>query len=360
MSANDFILNKSVIVLDGGTGTELGRSYGFALTAPRWSSAALREDIGAVVGVHTAYLNAGAQIITTATFRSNISAYLQDGLTAVDSWHDTVLAVKLAKQAIAETGSTALVAGSMAPILDCYGTELPPRAIMKRDHQAQAAALVAGGADFLVHETVPTITEAKVMAEASEKVGAKFAVNFTVGNDGRLLDGSLLSEAARATASENRIAVGVNCSRIGDAALAIHELLASGYAGTVMLYPNGISEAEGPDVGGEIGNELGWNFSTGLDRANAAARFVEAALALVDHVQAHGNKIIIGGCCGVTPVEIRALADELAKPRAAIGHYAHHIEPVAGYGVEPKPRAHAHDGCCHHHRGDRLLHLAAE
>ena len=342
MSAANFILNNPVIVLDGGTGTELQRSHGFQLTAPLWSSEALTVNPAAVRDVHEAYLNAGAQIITTATFRSGTSAYELAGRTAGDARSDTILAVTLARQAIARTDAVALVAGSIAPIFDCYGTELPSLAVMKRDHFAQAEALVAGGVDFILLETVPTITEAKIMVAACEQQNAPFAVSFTVGNDGRLLDKSLLSEAARATESENRIAIGVNCSRIGDAALAVDELIGTGYKGAIILYPNGISDTEGPDEVGKIGNELGWKFGEGLTRDQAAERFVEAAIRLVQHAHGNGNQVIIGGCCGVTPVEIRALADELAGARRHSRFEA--VDTTAH--AEPAFAGSPHDGAC--------------
>ena len=343
MNASDFIAQNPVIILDGGTGTELQRVHDMKLVAPLWSSEALRSKPNALLAVHTSYLNAGAQIITTGTFRANITAHEAVGLSAETSWQDTVYAATIAKRAVAETGSQALIAGSIAPVYDCYDTKLPSDAEMRRNHYQQAEALVHF-TDLLLFETVPTLTEAKIMVEASERVNATFALSFMVGKDGRLLDGTLLSEASQATATENRVAVGVNCSRFEDAKLAVHELMASGYQGTLIVYPNGISETEGPNI--DPNNvDLDWKFDPELDRSvSYDRRFVEAAAELVADVRSKGSNIIIGGCCGVTHVEIEKLAEEL------LGRRSTELRQVA-VTLDGETTLHPTGGCCPHHHG---------
>jgi len=305
------IFKKPIIVIDGGTGTELQRVHGLSLTAPLWSSVALRLNIEAVREVHRAFLEAGAEIVETATFRSNPESYAQAGLSREDSWRDTVLAAHLARESVDEINSKALVAGSIAPVSDSYKTDLAPREVMRDNHLTQALALKEGGVDLLMLETVPTLEEASYMVEAATEVELPFIITFTVGQDGRLLDGNSLSKAAQTTEHENRVAIGVNCSKIEDAGVAVQELLDSGYPGAVAIYANGISEDEGPQQGGS--DDLGWRFSEGARREAAAQKFVQATLKLVGLIRENGNNVIVGGCCGITHDEIALLSKESAR-----------------------------------------------
>jgi S-methylmethionine-dependent homocysteine/selenocysteine methylase len=113
-----------VIVLDGATGTELGRR-GVETRSKLFSAAALLDEKGrrTLLQIHRDYLKAGAQVITANTFRTNPR-------TAGPRWRElTELAVHIAK----ESGARA-VAGSLAPVADCYLPELrPPPEVARRD-----------------------------------------------------------------------------------------------------------------------------------------------------------------------------------------------------------------------------------
>src|SRR2546430_15946164 len=131
-----------MIALDGATGTELGRR-GVDTRSGLFSAAALLDERGieALRRVHLEYVRAGAQVITANTFRTNPRK-------AGEGWRElTSLAVRLAL----ETGAT--VAGSIAPVEDCYRPGLrPPRAIARREHREFAAALAEAGCDVLLGE----------------------------------------------------------------------------------------------------------------------------------------------------------------------------------------------------------------
>ncbi|HMC35870.1 MAG TPA: homocysteine S-methyltransferase family protein, partial [Myxococcales bacterium] len=104
-----------MIVLDGATGTELGRR-GVDTRGALFSAAALlsEEGIAALRAVHAAYVQAGAQVITANTFRTNPRK-------AGGRWRElTRLAVRIARE------SGAKVAGSIAPVEDCYRPDLRP------------------------------------------------------------------------------------------------------------------------------------------------------------------------------------------------------------------------------------------
>src|SRR5947207_15997629 len=129
-----------MILLDGATGTELGRR-GVDTRSALFSAAALVSEAGIAAQrtVHADYVKAGAQVITANTFRTNPRK-------AGARWRElTELAVGIARR------SGAAVAGSMAPVEDCYRPDLrPSRKVALDEHRALAGALAAAGCDLLL------------------------------------------------------------------------------------------------------------------------------------------------------------------------------------------------------------------
>jgi homocysteine S-methyltransferase len=111
-------VNSELLLLDGATGTELNRR-GVDTGLPLWSANALTTDSGLNVlrGVHLDYLKAGADIITTNTFRTHRRVLAGKGFSAHEL---TLRAVATANEAVAEFGQRALVAGSLSSLEDCY------------------------------------------------------------------------------------------------------------------------------------------------------------------------------------------------------------------------------------------------
>src|SRR5262245_30418452 len=107
------------MLLDGGTGTELLRR-GYRTTLPLWSAGALLDRPDLVAAIHADYAKAGAEIVTANTFRTNVRALRKAGLEARAPELNR-LAVKLAR----DSGAP-FVAGSIAPLEDCYRPDLVP------------------------------------------------------------------------------------------------------------------------------------------------------------------------------------------------------------------------------------------
>ena len=120
------LLRGRPLVLDGAMGTELDRR-GVDTGLPLWSAGALLGSPGTVRQIHDDYIDAGADIITGDTFRTTRRTFLRAGLPD-RSAELTSLAVRLARESIAahpEAG--VLLAGSMAPLEDCYRPDRSPR-----------------------------------------------------------------------------------------------------------------------------------------------------------------------------------------------------------------------------------------
>src|SRR5579883_1481352 len=102
-----------LIVLDGPLGTELARR-GVATPAPAWSAHALDVAPEVVAAIHRDYVAAGATVHTTNTFRTKRRS-------VGDRWEELLKrAVRIARESVGELR----VAGSIAPLEDCYRPDL--------------------------------------------------------------------------------------------------------------------------------------------------------------------------------------------------------------------------------------------
>jgi S-methylmethionine-dependent homocysteine/selenocysteine methylase len=201
-------------------GTELDRR-GVPTTLPLWSAIGLLERPDVVRAVHRDDLLAGAEIVTTNTFRATARTLARAGRDPAAAADLNRLAVRLAREAMAETGRPdALVAGSIAPLEDCYSPWLtPPFDVALAEHRQQAAALAAAGADFLLVETMPTAVEAEAALVAARETGLEATVGFVCevvpdpATGGiRLLSGETLAEAVARVAPHEPTAILANCA----------------------------------------------------------------------------------------------------------------------------------------------------
>ncbi len=119
------LAKKRPLILDGAMGTELQRR-GANTLLPLWSAEALVLSPALVRQIHEEYIRAGADIITANTFRTTRRTFVRTGLPD-RSQRLTTTALSLARQAReAFRDRDILVAGSIAPLEDCYRPELVP------------------------------------------------------------------------------------------------------------------------------------------------------------------------------------------------------------------------------------------
>ena len=277
------------LLLDGATGTELTRR-GVDTGLPLWSANALLTDEGAHVlqQIHADYLAAGADIVTTNTFRTHVRALAPSG-NGHRALELTQRAVEIARAAIAETlgEKPRFVAGSISTLEDCYRPDLvPSEDECRAEHSERVHHLVASGVDLLLLETFNTVREAVVAAKLATISGTPVIVSFVCNPAGRILSGETLTEAARQLLPLGVVALGVNCGPTPNLDAPLDEL----------------RSACGPDFSliayGNIGypdEQVGW-VNTDF----------EDPLIYCQHA-AHWPVHIVGGCCGTTPAHIAQL-----------------------------------------------------
>ncbi|SES41759.1 homocysteine S-methyltransferase family protein [Actinokineospora terrae] len=274
------------VLLDGAVATELQRA-GIPVCAPWWTTRALLApaDQRVLRGIHAAHLRAGADVVTANTFRCHdrtLRGLGTDQATVVDT------AVELARAARADTDSPALIAGSLAPVADCYRPDLvPPDEVLHAEHSRLAAALARAGVDLVLVETMNTLREARIALAAALAAGVRAWVSFACGGGARLLSGEPLAAAAREVERAGAGAVLVNCSTPADTEACL-PVLRETCAGPVGAYPN-IEDRTGVD--GPVERHLPAALPEGEFGALLARWHTEGA-------------DVLGGCCGTTPAHL--------------------------------------------------------
>jgi S-methylmethionine-dependent homocysteine/selenocysteine methylase len=275
------------LILDGAMGTELQRR-GVDTGLPLWSARALSEAPETVLQIHRDYIDAGADILTANTFRTTRRTFRRAFLPDRSGEH-TRLAVELAFRACTRApGRPVLVAGSMAPLEDCYRPDLvPPDAELEEEHGEQAHRLAAAGVDLLLLETLGTIREARLAAAAAAETGIPMAVSFLCDREGRLYGGEPLLDAVRAVTPLRPVALSLNCLPARCALPAIRQLK----AGTSLpwgIYANaGVAgQEQGAVLAQDVAPDEYGRLALGWLREGAS---------------------FFGGCCGTTPEHIAAL-----------------------------------------------------
>lgn len=271
--------------LSGAIGTEILRR-GFPTKLPLWSAQVLFDRPELLRQIYLDYIRAGADIITTNTFRTQGYTLKKVGLEN-ETKRINRLAVKIAADARTEAGAERpiYIAGCITTLEDCYRPDLiPPEDVLKKEHTQQCAILGEMPIDFFLLETFNSIKEAIIAMEAAVKTGKRAAISFTARSDGNILNGDNWEEAAARLKKYSPLAILVNCVPPAVATRALCLLAPS--AGNIPfgVYANGA---------GAAGSDDGWDFSASGDPIDSYFKACQEWQSL--------GATIIGGCCGTNP-----------------------------------------------------------
>lgn len=294
----ELLRQRDAIVLDGGTGSELFRR-GLRTTLPLWSAHALLDEAGLrlLAAIHADYARAGAEVLTANTFRTTRRAL--DGAGKLSEWRTVNrLAIEAARVAADSVPRACVVAGSIAPLEDCYRPALAPsREVCLSEHARQVQLLLELGADLLLIETMNCAREAEAAVVVARDCGAAFLVSLCPKMPFHLLSGEPLDEVVPRlieVAGPRLRGVLLNC--------ASPEVLSSIYPRFARLtggMPHGLYAHLGePDA------EVGWKLPAGQDPQAYAQWMTE---------RRKERARFVGGCCGTTPDHIAALAARVSR-----------------------------------------------
>ncbi|MFS4417896.1 homocysteine S-methyltransferase family protein [Maribacter sp. 2307ULW6-5] len=317
------ILQRRILILDGAMGTMLqrhkfteadfrgerfkdwphplqGNNDLLSLTQPE-----------AIADVHRQYFAAGADIVETNTFSGTTIAmadYHMEELVEELNYESARIAKEVALEFTAkEPHKPRFVAGSMGPTNKT--ASMSPdvndpgfRAIsfneLRIAYKQQAEALLKGGADLLLLETVFDTLNAKAALFAIDEIKEEQNVDIPIMVSGTITDASgrtlsgQTAEAFLISVSHMPIlSVGFNCA-LGASQLVPHlEVISAKSAHAISAHPN-----------------------AGLP--NAFGQYDESPAQMAAQIKEYLEKglvNIIGGCCGTTPEHIRAIAELVAQ-----------------------------------------------
>lgn len=273
-------------------GTELERN-GLNFQNFIWSAQALIQSPEKVEAVHKSYLDVNVDILTTNTFRTTPYAFHKVGLSTLDAYKYMKVAVELTKMVIRQNNQKCYIFGSVAPLEDCFRSDLVPNdTILLKEHAKTLVKLDSfKEIDYILFETQNSLREIKILCQLSEELLHASGLSVTLNNQGSLLDGSNWESVLRVIGDSKFEFLGINCVAppiITKALKSIQKL--GGIQFPLLAYAN----IGYPDP---ITNELS-NFQI------SPQNYLKEAL----EWQTLGVKII-GGCCGTTPDYIQTISN---------------------------------------------------
>ena len=296
--------NMNLVLLDGGMGRELQRR-GAPFRQPEWSALALSEAPEQVEAVHRAYIEAGAQVITSNSY-AVVPFHIGEARFAAEGEALAARAGQLARQAVVASGQPVRVAGSLPPLFGSYRPDLFEPARVDEVLQPLIRGL-APHVDLWLAETQSSLAEVRAIAAGLPGDGKPLWLSFTLKDEDvdetpRLRSGEPVAEAAQLAVELGAGALLFNCSQPEVMAAALDTARATFAAAGVEIPFGAYANAFPPQPEEATAND-------GLDPLRPDLD-PPGYLSFAQDWQARGASLI-GGCCGIGPEHIAVLNTRL-------------------------------------------------
>jgi homocysteine S-methyltransferase len=243
-----------IMILDGALATEL-EHRGANIKDPLWSARVLLDAPASIQQLHYDYLEAGADVLITASYQASFEGFAARGLDTNQSRSLLHLSVSLAQRArdqfVSDSNQdsprpTPLVAASVGPYgahlhdgSEYHGNYSAPDRVIRDFHLHRIEALIEAEPDLLALETIPSLREAEILFRVLERFPESRAwIAFSCRDGEHLSHGETFASGIRAAAdSPQVIAAGINCTpphHISSLLLSLSDL--AGYP--LVVYPN--------------------------------------------------------------------------------------------------------------------------
>lgn len=323
------ILDQRIMVLDGAMGTmiqqqgfeekdfkgERLKDYPYDLKGNNDILSITQPET--IKKIHREYFDAGADIVETNTFNGT-SISQADYHTEKYVYDINFSAAKIAKEVAEEfnridNDKPRFVAGALGPTNKTLS--LSPdvnnpgfRAVtfdqMMESYYEAAGALIDGGVDILMIETIFDTLTAKAAIYAVDKICSERKINLPVMISGTIVDQSGRTLSGQTTEAfwisvahtKNLLSVGLNCSLGAKQMRPFVEELSNIADVYLSVYPNA-----------GLPNEMGEYDETPRITSGVLEEFAES-----------GFINLVGGCCGTTPVHIKAISEKVKKHKPRI------------------------------------------
>ena len=305
-------LEKRVLVFDGAMGTTLqsrnlsAQDYGGA-QLEGCNDALVLYNPQVILDVHRAFLQAGADVIETDSFRSNRLTLADYGLQdrVIEMNEKAASLARLAADEYYSIEKPRFVAGSMGPSGKLISTNDPEMSDISFDElkdvfREQAVGLIRGGVDLLLIETSNDILEVKAAingireAFSEEQRWLPIQAQVTLDVNGKMLLGTDITAVVAILEGLGVNVIGLNCStgpehmRESIEYLTAHSTLPVSCIPNAGLPLNVDGEAVYPLLPQDFSDQLG------------------------EYVQKLGVRVV-GGCCGTRPEHIAALSQKITE-----------------------------------------------
>jgi len=295
-------------ILDGGLASEL-ESAGCDISGPLWSGHVLRDHPEKIEAVHMAYLMAGADCISTASYQLSREGFREIGLTDAEAIEALRLSVHLAERACTRFHQKfrrpVWLAGSLGPYgavlhngAEYHGNYTLSHQELVAFHQRRIRALVTTKADFLLFETVPSLDEANaIVAALAGAPDVAAAISFTCRDERQTAHGDEIAACAVALEPcDQVIAIGINCLSPELIVPLLRRLRAS-TTKKIAVYPNSGEQ---------------WDAATRSWTSGPNSHGSPETWATLSRRWRDAGADWIGGCCRTGPAHIRAVRAALA------------------------------------------------
>jgi homocysteine S-methyltransferase len=203
-----FVELKRPLVLDGAMGTYLSK-LGYRYDKLLWYSFLNMENPKVIKKIHEEYIDSGADIITTNTFRTNPSIVKRANLSITN--------YEFVKQSVepaisANHNHQTLIAGSNAPAEDCYQIERTLSSLdLEYNHKKHIEMLWQSGVDFILNETLSHWDEIEIVVKFCNENKIPFIISLYFRDDLNILSGEPISEVIKFVTDFSPEAVSFNC-----------------------------------------------------------------------------------------------------------------------------------------------------
>lgn len=275
-------------LLDGASGTYLAQK-GFAPHPSLWYSHLNIYDPESVKEMHSQYINAGAVIITTNTFRTNPEAVKKTN-TGFTNYEIVKKSVEIAYGSIGE--NEIIIAGSNAPAEDCY-QQLRTISLyeLEYNHKKHIEMLWNAGVDFILNETQSHRDEIEIVCKFCCENNLPFVVSLYFDKNLKILSGEDLREIIELIKGYKPLAISFNCIS--------PQTLQTALAKIEIEYPSGFYLNCGL-------NEITENIISSCMEPDTYAETVRHLI--------RPETVFLGSCCGSSPhhtAKLKDLLDEL-------------------------------------------------
>jgi homocysteine S-methyltransferase len=277
-------LSSKPLILDGAMGSYV-QQKGFATEGNLWTTNLNHTNPEIIIQTHLEYIEAGADVITTNTFRTNPASLFKAGISNTAIYVKE--AVNLAKQTV--IGKKVLIAGSNPPAEDCYqSTRIVNSNELEINHKNHIDLLIDNGVDFVLNETQSHFDELRIICDHCDQNNIPYVISLYVLDTLKILSGESLDNILLFLKDHEVMAIGFNCI-------------------SPNLFLNTIGSIQLPER---------WGYYLNCGSGNPTDKIINCGIQPDEYLKTVKKSLaykplFIGSCCGSNPAHTKKIREFL-------------------------------------------------